>query len=31
VNALVKDELDGTVDFQSTDSGTTVTIEFPLD
>ncbi|HSJ31991.1 MAG TPA: response regulator [Longimicrobiales bacterium] len=30
VNALVKDELDGTVDFDSTESGTTVTIEFPL-
>lgn len=31
VNALVKDELDGTVDFQASENGTTVTIEFPLD
>jgi DNA-binding response OmpR family regulator len=31
VNALVKDELDGRIDFHSTDEGTTVTIEFPLD
>jgi DNA-binding response OmpR family regulator len=31
VNALVKDELDGTIDFHSTDEGTTVTIEFPID
>lgn len=31
VGTLVKDELDGTVDFDSTESGTTVTISFPLD
>lgn len=31
VNALVKDELDGSIDFHSNDDGTTVTIEFPLD
>src|SRR5690606_37357450 len=31
VNALVKDELDGTVDFQTTEQGTTVTITFPVD
>jgi DNA-binding response OmpR family regulator len=31
VNALIIDELDGQVDFQSDNSGTTVTIEFPVD
>ena len=31
VNALVKDELDGTVDFQASEKGTTVTITFPVD
>lgn len=29
VDALVKDELDGSVNFESTEAGTTVTIEFP--
>lgn len=31
VDALVKDELDGQVDFQTDDSGTVVTLEFPVD
>jgi two-component sensor histidine kinase len=31
VDALVKEELDGDVDFDTNDSGTTVTIEFPVD
>jgi DNA-binding response OmpR family regulator len=31
VDALVKDELDGKVDFQSSENGTTVTISFPVD
>jgi DNA-binding response OmpR family regulator len=31
VDALVKDELDGQLEFHSTDEGTTVTIEFPVD
>jgi DNA-binding response OmpR family regulator len=31
VNALVKDELDGTVEFDSTEKGTTVTVTFPVD
>jgi two-component sensor histidine kinase len=31
VNALVRDELDGEVDFQSTEAGTTVTVTFPVD
>ncbi|HSJ23313.1 MAG TPA: response regulator [Longimicrobiales bacterium] len=31
VEALVKDELDGSVDFQSTEEGTTVTVTFPVE
>jgi two-component sensor histidine kinase len=31
INALVKDELDGAVDFRSTEEGTTVTVTFPVD
>jgi DNA-binding response OmpR family regulator len=31
VNALVKDELDGTIEFQATENGTNVTINFPVD
>ncbi|CAN5752048.1 histidine kinase dimerization/phosphoacceptor domain -containing protein [soil metagenome] len=31
VDALVKDEMDGSVDFHSTEDGTTVTVRFPVD
>jgi DNA-binding response OmpR family regulator len=31
IDALVKDEMDGNVDFHSTEAGTTVTITFPVD
>jgi two-component sensor histidine kinase len=31
VNALVKDELDGTIEFKATEKGTDVTINFPVD
>jgi two-component sensor histidine kinase len=31
VNALVKDELDGTIEFNATEKGTDVTINFPVD